>query len=257
MDSQAVPVSQENISKETLDAMEARIVARIEAKKKRGPGKDYKHKRPKPEPVSMEELYNLGMSADVPTRLLFFMLYLTGGRISEVMQIRRRDITEEVIEGVSVVRVGMPTSMGTPVVMVKLVTRKNRREPQREIPIIKNSRNADGKMLDEVLRLIENADFAPDAFLFAASKKTYERMIKRLTANLDAFEWNEYGTRERVSFENFPLFCHYLRHCRATDLVKVYDYNPFELAKYMGWSDPRMAGTYIHLNMKDAVRKMV
>lgn len=229
------------------EAMAERVAALVSkelAKHKRGPSRDYKHKRPKPEPVSMQELYDLGMAADVPTRLMFFILYLTGARISEAMMIRRRDIREEIVNGV-------------PVVMVNLVTRKNRKEPQREVPIILNSKNADGLMLDEIMRLIENAAFAPDALLFVSCKMTYERMIKRLTANLDAFEWNEYGIRERVSFENFPLFCHFLRHCRASDLVKCYDYNAFELAKYMGWSDPRMAGTYIHLNMKDAVRKMV
>lgn len=240
MEIEAVPAGLEN----TLAAMEARLMKQIEAKKKRGPPKDYKHKKPKPEPVSMDEIYALGMTSDLQTRLIFFMLYLTGGRISEVMQIRRRDITEETIEGV-------------PVVMVKLITRKNRKEPQREIPIVKNSSHSDGKMLDEVLRALEAATYSPDSFLFVLSKKTYERMIKRLTANLDAFEWNDFGIRERVSFQDFPLFCHYLRHCRATDLVKVYGYTVLELTKYMGWSDPRMSSTYIHLNMKDAVRKMV
>jgi len=65
-------------------------------------------------------------------------------------------------------------------------------------------------------------------------------------------------TRQRAYqiLSSVGLFPHWLRHIRATHLVRDYGFNTEHLRQFTGWTDQRPAATYVHLNIKDLVQKM-
>lgn len=65
-------------------------------------------------------------------------------------------------------------------------------------------------------------------------------------------------TRQRAYkiLSNVGLYLHYLRHCRATNLVVDYNLNAQELKQFFNWKDSKPADAYVHLNVDDLINKM-
>ena len=56
----------------------------------------------------------------------------------------------------------------------------------------------------------------------------------------------------------FGINPHYLRHCRLTHMVQLYNYSIPQLIEFAGWSNSAPAMRYIHLDWRDqaeAIRK--
>lgn len=65
-------------------------------------------------------------------------------------------------------------------------------------------------------------------------------------------------TRQRAFqiLSKVGLFPHLLRHSRCTILVTKFGFDSYDLQKFIGWNSIISSEPYVHLNVKDLVRKM-
>lgn len=78
--------------------------------------------------------------------------------------------------------------------------------------------------------------------------------INPLDLNDELFPFNYQRANDLLEETGFNP--HFIRHIRATHLVTIFDFNEFELMKYMGWTDPRPAKHYLELKLSDVLRKL-
>lgn len=204
-----------------------------------------KHAPVKPKLYSLptiEEIYLLGTTpALMPDeRALFYLLYLSGGRVSEVLSIRKRDLTikEAGLDEVSVIL--LPT----------LKTRQQ--QIVREIPI--GSSETELAMLKEIEAYA--APKHPEDKLFdwgRHGRKRAWRVLHKLSTGVQA---THPVTREIITIDEYKLYPHFLRHARLTHLAQQYGFNAVELMKFAGWSTPSLASTYINTDWKLFYKKM-
>jgi len=183
-------------------------------------------------------------------RAFFYMTYLTGGRITEVLSkkqmikhtykkeenkgkvkyiientqklpyyysgLQKKDISYEELDDVGVMVVFMENRKNTK------LDNLTKRIP---IPISKEY---------EMVRTIKNylSALEPDTILFPFSVPTGERIINKC-----------YG-----------LNAHFLRDIRATHLVWNYEFTEFQLMMYMGWVDGRPAARYVKKDWRKIVK---
>lgn len=188
-------------------------------------------------------------------RALFIMLYLTGGRISEVVRepyLRKVQYKKEIFEdgvgnkkerivknssgspiqlnvtrenlcysGIRRDNVSWTFKDGRRILIISMQNRKNKRSKRKRIPIPLDKEKGLIELLMEYLDKIQ-----PDESLFPFSKTKAEIIIKRTTG----------------------MNPHFIRDIRATRLVIDYNFNEYKLVQYMGWSDGRSAAKYVILN---------
>lgn len=201
-------------------------------------------KKPIPFPISAEEIYELGKR--LPTdeqRALFYTTYLTGGRISEVLQIQKRDVWREKVQY---------NNMEYDAVIFEMVTNKIRTfNPRRLIPV--PCVGVDGDMA-EVVWQYRNTKTRDEEKLFHFSRTRAWNIFAKLTTDTRAIN----PDRTYSELLGFKIHPHYLRHCRATHLVVKYRVNnPYDLMKRFGWSDVRRAMTYLQLDWYDLLKGML
>ena len=196
--------------------------------------------KPVPDVVSIGEIKAIGERyMDSEIRALFYFLYLTGGRISEVMDIRIRDL--ELIKDAE----------GREIFKVHLLTRKNRRQKYRDIPVVLG--NVETDMVDYIFKWIEtfeNADPERKLFPDLNVDSGYQHIAKqkiKINATLGLNHFPDYVLR---------IHPHYLRHCRLTHLVQLYGFSDTALTRFAGWSNSAPAQIYVNLNWSDLVRLM-
>lgn len=169
------------------------------------------------------------------------LMYLTGGRINEVKQIRPSDISA-------------PTSSDgkTPdTLYIDMVTEKNRNIKRRQIPIFLNP--IERKMMSYVLKFIAEEQIDPlKPILEKLNERVGRRYIKRIQIPIRATD-PKTGNPINITLGIYP---HYFRHCRATHFVQLYHLNTFQLVKVMGWTDARPAMIYVHLDSSDVADTM-
>jgi len=166
--------------------------------------------------------------------------YLTGGRISEVLYTRAKDITYDEVNKAFV---------------VNLKTLKNRVIGQRQIPIARVGKDKwfydmfEKYYYEYVIELDPDDKVFPFRSRFMANiyfKKIYIQNV--LVLDMENKEWHERTIR---------LFPHYLRHCRASHLVSHFGFREFELMRFMGWSSSKPASFYVKLDYRDILKKMI
>lgn len=167
------------------------------------------------------------------TKALFCACYLTGGRISEVLKMKPRDITEK-----------------EKTYMVFLTTLKNKRQHFRNIPISKEPiYEQEAAMLDTLLAYAGGLN--PDVPLFTFRRCAATNRLRRKTFKTRGFLQKEiYEDRE------FALYPHYLRHARFTHLVANYGFDVAPLTAFAGWTDPTPAMIYVQLSGQDLSRRL-
>lgn len=199
---------------------------------KRGAGIDVK--KPVPEALGMKEILELGETYRSPAdQALFYFCYLTGARISEALDVHTRDIKDH----------GEYLS-------VKLLTRKNRRVPFRDVPI--PTKQKEEPMVSAIYEYI-NGDHAGKIFPGLTRNNAWFRLSRKVVT-IRAVRLG--GQKKIIDNYNKKINPHYLRHCRLTHLVQHYGYNEIQLMRFAGWTNTAPATVYVHLNWMDLARVM-
>lgn len=193
-------------------------------------------------------------------RALFILIYLTGGRISEVVRepyLRKVEYKKEIVtDGAgnkkeilvknsqgSPIQIGITRERlgysgirrdniswsfrdGRRILIISMQNRKNKRSKRKRIPIPLDKEKELVELLMEYVDKLQ-----PDEALFPFSKTKAEKIINRVVG----------------------MNPHFLRDIRATRLVIDYNFNEYKLTQYMGWTDGRSAAKYVILNEKDIV----
>ena len=154
--------------------------------------------------------------ASLRDRALVKLMFLTGARVSELVELRPEDLR---VEGDYLV--------------VELPTRKNPDVPVRAIPI-----SLDDPWLDDVLAWLKKVRRKGWRWLFPGKSKDKhitDRAVRKIIARLGL---------------GWP---HRLRHSRLTELARM-GATDQELVRWAGWSDSRPAQFYVHLRWEDLKR---
>jgi site-specific recombinase XerC len=197
--------------------------------------------KPVPEVVSQQTILNIirDDKLRLETKALISLIYISGGRIGEVLKVRPMDLHK----------------IDDSLIRVSLITEKNKRTPQREVPVFLNP--IEKEMVGYILQYIdakqsihELKDSEP---IFHKSQPTIRKRLKRILVTVRANDMANKSIIEDYSLGTHP---HYFRHCRATHFTIQYRLNAFELTNVMGWSDTRMAERYVHLDWKNVAETM-
>jgi hypothetical protein len=175
-----------------------------------------------PEVPSWDELARRIGEVESPRERAFFsMLYLTAGRITEILWSSRFGTP-----GVRPCDIRFMMHAGKEIMVVKIVNRKNRIHHEKELPVVV-------ELEAPLVKFIRDyADSMPDK-----------------TASMFHFNavtgWG--FTRKHLGFTP-----HFLRHCRLTHLsAPPYRYDHMRLMKYAGWTNTVQADRYIHTRWDD------
>jgi len=207
---------------------------------------------------------------------MFFMLYLGGLRVTEMLGID--------LNNISVVRANIPLLyrerfleclVGDEIILRDVPNRKNRKEKFKDISIyIYDGLEAKmGTILFQYLRArqiecrgMKEQPFIPGIYskMVMRNGKEYEEYFKKgFTSPYRQLVYKRLFRRRgrdvlmRVKHPvlrmskaiTIHLHPHYLRHARATHLVEKYpEINPLHLKKLFGWSSLEMATIYTHSN---------
>lgn len=177
---------------------------------------------------------------DKELRALGAFLYSTGARISEVLGDKKKNrpaLQYGAVEYKSVDKHRYAE--------VRLTTLKNRMKG---------------------LRFVAVPMFIPiEVQIWSYFSSLYEHRIDTIfkkydTQNARITVWNKFSSRisfvtdvmdlktKRMEQKEVRLHPHLLRHFRLSHLVTLYNYNPFQLQEFAGWSDTRQASVYVSLS---------
>jgi site-specific recombinase XerD len=194
-------------------------------------------KKPIPFAITMQEIFDMGQRLhNEEQRALFYTLYVTGARVSEVLKMVKRDIWEG------------EDDEGRAAYAFKVMTLKKNPPHPRILPIPKEG--IEGKMAGYAWTWREGLD-GDNTRLFHYSRTRAWNIFSHLTFDIHAIT----PTREYIELLGFRMHPHYLRHCRATNFAVYYGWsNPYQFLTWFGWDDPRRPMTYIQLNWKDLLK---
>lgn len=181
--------------------------------------------KPYLEVISQEKLYDMAVTLDRKDTAIIFCLYLTGCRISEALMLSSLNFYDYDKDGDLRYAVKMPTL-------------KNRKDKNRDIPIIVRT-DVERKMLNFLLDYIDDHGEQPK--LWEDSRGAIYHRIEKLEFRVNAThpKTGEYFQKTQ------GLFPHYLRHCRVTHLYNRDKLDGEDQRVYFGWSDSRPASTYV------------
>jgi integrase len=196
--------------------------------------------KPIPFPISREEIWELGQRLrNEEQRAMFYTLYLTGARVSEALQIQKRDVWMEQVGDNNVLVFKVLTSKVTSMI------------PTRNLPV--PCLGIEGNMAMVVWQYRENLGREEER-LFHYSRRRAYNICTGLIVDTRAIN----PDRTYTELLGFKLHPHYLRHCRATHLVVYHGMNnPYDLMKWFGWTDPRRPMTYLQLDWRDMLKVML
>ncbi len=176
-----------------------------------------------------------------PLRALFYIAYLSAGRISEVLALRTQDIEED-----------------KNFMRFRLITLKNPHKFFRTVPVLKRENKAVERMTMFVrnylkrLKARDMNDLWED--LAVGLKRSYLRTYvwkqfqKRLwELNIRVVE--KVAGAKVVKEKRVKIYPHYLRHCRLTHLAEM-GLSTEQIKLLAGWSNTKPAEIYIHLRPK-------
>jgi len=186
-------------------------------------------------PLELPTLYNTINQIKTPYDQIAKITYIFGLRITETLQLKPQDLTLENINNQRILT-------------CNTITLKNKTEPIRKIPSW--NINTEGKIQDDIINYLENKEMKKPLFPGITRQNTYYH-FKQTPITIKAAT-----IKPRKTFEiTRPLFPHYLRHCRASHLVNLRNQDHLKLMYYMGWSDPKLAISYVRQDWKAIARK--
>lgn len=149
-------------------------------------------------------------------KAFFCLMYLTGARISEIINLKRENLE-------------LTQKAGRHVFIVRLPNRKHKKVKHKEI-MIPLDVDIERRFVGEVMRYAQN--FYQDEELFEfCMNSAYKYCMRKYNMN--------------------P---HILRGIRATHLAVNYGFNEQELVRFMGWTDSRPARFYVTLRSTDFLK---
>lgn len=151
-------------------------------------------------------------------KALVSLLYITAGRVSEVLEITRESFDKTV-------------KSNRNIVIIKLPNRKHKKRYYKEIPV-----PLDRKDNIFFLKVVEEyVNSSPGIHkLFPISKQRVWQILRK----------------------EIDMNPHYLRHIRLTHLVTMYDFREQQLILYAGWTDSRAAKHYMELKIEDVLERL-
>ena len=165
-------------------------------------------------------------------RILLSILYLSGARISEIRQLRKKDFKIVLDKD------------GVELLILNMVTLKNRENKFRTIVLKKVSDYA--PMINEIESYLKHLD--EHERVFTQSTRTLRRWVADLP------EFTTTAVRPGVT-ESYDVtrkwYPHFFRHCRLTHLVEYHHFDAIRLMNFAGWSSPILANVYIRLDWKN------
>jgi integrase len=210
-------------------------------------------KKPIAEPISQEEIWNLGKTApELQDRALIYFIYLTGARITEVLQVQCRDIR-------LVKNLRLKSGRRVKAIAIDLITLKRRKGIPRRTVFV-NPLGLDKEMyrIIEELRMTRGK---ADSMLFNYGDIKSQRARKNAYWHIKSIKYAIRGVAppdgKMVLMPDFGLHPHYLRHARCTHLAQTYGFSDHELMIYFGWASTAMATRYTNLNPVEMMGKIV
>lgn len=209
-----------------------------------------------------EQIIDMALSYDnLQERALFILIYLTAGRLTEVIRKRylykNRYLRETYIDqfGKSHNRIARNKN-GSPIIIkrtkielnylgirkkdliftekkgkrlmvVSMQNRKSKQFKRKNIPIPIEKEQKLVQMLVDYIKPLPD-----EASLFNFGRSKAQRIIAKTGMN--------------------P---HFLRDIRLTHMVTMYDFNTYQLVKFAGWKDPRPSERYVRLTYSDLIDK--
>jgi integrase len=160
-------------------------------------------------------------------KLLISTLFETGGRIGEVLKLRRENFVDK----------------GDFIVVDSMSVEKRREVAYRTFPIPKHEPLAK-VMLDGLSNVRD--------FLFDFNRVTAFNMVRRVGKRVGDI---------KVPFSSikaFEIHPHWFRAMRAAQLKSEYDFDAFSLASFFGWKLPQFGaiGVYTRLTWEELARRM-
>jgi integrase len=179
-------------------------------------------KRPIP---TMNQIENKIMGIeDHNVRALMALHYLTACRNSEPLDLRPKDIVEQIIHGRRFV------------VIQNIHNRKNENREWKTIPV-----PAEDKLAQFIIRYIKG--IKSESFIFPSSYYGGLQPISKRWAH-------------ELCRKNLGMNPHWLRHLRLTHLVTDKNFSENHLIMMAGWTDGRPGKHYIEMRWQDLAEKM-
>lgn len=162
---------------------------------------------------------------------LLAALYLTGARISELLELRAEQFQKGEIKGEQFLS-------------VKNIRTAKRREGKKEFRELYIHYRSEKEFVDILVGYVNTCWEKERPFAF--SRQRADQIVKRNTVGKIDLPGLEKG-----------LTCHYFRHMRNTDLLNIYPNVRIEdLQVFNGWKDLRAGAFYVHRSGRDVARKM-
>ncbi len=185
-----------------------------------------KRKLDKSIPSEEDILEKINSISNARNRYFIMMLYYTGGRISEVLNVQR--ISKEV-------RYSRMLSKYVPVIEIHMPNEKTRDKiPTKIIPL-----NLEIENIEYILPMYEYVKMvirSPQKWGFSTKQRAWQ-IIKK----------------ETEGWFDFPVNPHIFRHLRTSHLT-MRGYHPEVIRRLLGWTSLRMYERhYSHLNVSDLI----
>ena len=202
-------------------------------------------KKPVPLPIPKTKIFALGQQFENDLdKSLFYFTYLTGARASEVIQVETNDFEKVFDQGKEQWKVNVHT-----------LKRRDLTSgfPFRNLPL-KGSTDIELKMLELILRHKITFEKHGIQKMFEFNRKTLWKKFSAIKFPATLVHFEPLELEEGAEQHLYP---HFLRHCRATDLVQDYGFGPFDLQYFMGWSSLDVAAVYVSLDWRHASRLLL
>ena len=191
-------------------------------------------KKPLPDPIeTIKKVKVIGCryKEDDPARGIFFWLYLTGQRVSEMLEVRKYDI-------------GFENTEHGENIIINSISLKNRNNPRRiiSIPIY----GEEYYMANYVKKMINSIENDEDPIV-KYHRVTVFKKLSKISLTISAVNPKTKKTMLKYTFKMHP---HYLRHCRASHLAVIYGCDIIQLMNFFGWASPTMPNNYIKYSWK-------
>ena len=168
---------------------------------------------------------------DARVKALVSIMYLTGGRIGEVLHIKR-------------INVSLPIINGKEYLKVHMINEKQQNTHNRTKDILCASVERDTELIQAFLIYVNSGiiTFADERIFNITPQRVHVLLKKHAKLYVETNE--SYMTP------------HLFRHIRATHLSEQQDYNLFELMKFLGWITLDMATRYVKPNQNVMAKKL-
>lgn len=196
---------------------------------------------PKPATYAMIKKIYTELPDDYRGKKLFLLLYATGGRVSEVLNIRPRDIVFDI-----------DPDFGK-YISFSILTEKNRSvaNPMRTVFLYEKLEPWYYTAVRTGLEKYGNDEL----ILGFLNRKTAYHWIRKINfGSTEMIRFKPNGSKEIIIDRNMRGYPHYLRHCRLTHLKQKFHFDEYDLMDYAGWSSVVPGKNYVRTNRESQRR---